>query len=101
MKNECGYTIKTDDDGQVLYHEYLVDGCNIEPGYEPEHGMFTIEDTVSCATKAEALKAMRQMCKRYYKVTIYDQWCEEDSGCWVSQKITDYRNGKVIGGITM
>ena len=98
MKNEFGYTIKYVD-GELLRHEYVVDGCNHEG--EPERGLWTIENTYYDTNKKDALKHMRQMCKSYDKVTIYDQWVDEEDGCWVSQKITDYVNGKPIGGITM
>ena len=102
MKDEYGYELKyIDSDGNMAKHEYLVDGCNVEPGYKPENGMFTIEDTKSCRTMAEAMKTMRSWCKEFYKVTIYDQWLDCEDGSPVSQKITDYRNGKKIGGITM
>lgn len=100
MKDDFGYDIRVVN-GEKQRHEYIVDGCNVEPGYTPEAGMFTIEDTRSCRTKVEAMQAMKAMCKSYYKVTIYDEWQDVEGGCLVSQKITDYRKGKVIGGITM
>lgn len=96
MKNEFGYTVKYVD-GELLRHEYVIDGCNHEGA--PELGLWTIEDTYYEQTKAEALKRMRQMCKHYDKVTIYDNWVEDEGGCTVSQKITDYVKGKPIGGI--
>lgn len=100
MKDRYGYTLK-DFDGEILRHVYIVDGCNLEPGTTPEQGLYTIENTVECATKAEALKYMRRMCKKYYKVIIYDNWEEPETGCWVEQTITDYKNGKAFNSITM
>ena len=99
-----GYTIRRNRDGSWYYlrHLYLVDGNNREG--DPEQGLWTLEDIATCKTKKEALSVMRRHKHLFDKISIWEEWIEEDIdarygrpilGDVVSQTLEEYVNGKL------
>lgn len=103
-KDLDGFTIMRNVDGGSYYlrHLYLVDWNNREG--DPEQGLWTLEDIATCKTKKEALSVMRRHKHLFDKISIWDEWIEEDIdarygtpilGDTVSQTLEEYVNGKL------
>lgn len=104
-KDLDGFTIRRTGEESPYYlrHQYLVDGNNREG--DPEQGLWTLEEIATCRTKKEALSVMRRHKHLFDKISIWDEWIEEDIdarygrpilGDTVSQTLEEYVNGKLV-----